>query len=430
MEDTISEFGRNLSSPVSGLILQILAILVFSRVCAFLLNKVGQPAVVGEIVAGLLLGKSVFAQLWPAGFGWLFPDSSMPRLFLFSQIGLIFFMFVVGLHLKTEELRNKGAAAVLISHVSIVVPFLLGVLAAFGIYASYGPSSCTFLSFALFMGIAMSITAFPVLARILQEKRLTFTPLGTMALSCAAIDDVTAWCVLAAVVGIVKAGTVTTAIGVLGAAVLYVFVMFKLIRPLVTRAMRPSLKGEFTTGQLAILFGVLLGSALVSEMIGIHALFGAFMAGVIMPQSVSFRTNLVEKIEDLTSVVLLPLFFVYTGLRTQISLLNTWNEWVICLMLIVLATAGKMAGSALAARWSGMTWRDSWSLGALMNTRGLMELSALNIGYDLGILTPTLFAMLVVMAIVTTVMTSPLISFLLPEAARASVDGSISSARP
>lgn len=412
-----NEFAKNLGAPISGLIIQIFVILVFSRVCAFLLKQVGQPQVIGEMVAGILLGKSVLAYVWPEAFGALFPESTMPRLYFFSQVGLIFFMFVVGLDLKISDLKNRAGAAILISHVSIVLPFLLGTIVAYGIYEKYGPVNFAYSSFALFMGIAMSITAFPVLARIIQEKRLNNTPLGTMALTCAAVDDVTAWCLLAAVVGIVKAGTIHTALGVFLASFIYVIVMLKVVKPVMLRALRPAtIDGRFTHGQLALVFCVVLGSALLSETIGIHALFGAFLAGTIMPQSVSFRSSLIEKIEDLSAVVLLPIFFAYTGLRMQIGLMNTWESWLICGGIIVLAITGKMVGSALAARFSTeMTWRESWALGSLMNTRGLMELVVLNIGYDIGILSPTIFAMMVIMALVTTAMTGPLLSLFLPE---------------
>lgn len=243
-ESVQAEFVRNLEIPIVGLILQILVILVVSRLCAIILKRWGQPQVIGEMIAGILLGKSVFAFVWPGGFATVFPDSSMPRLYFLSQIGLIFFMFVVGLHLKISELKNRGPAAVLISHVSIFFPFMLGALAAIGLYSSYGPKNFEFSSFALFMGIALSITAFPVLARILEEKRLTHTPLGAMALTCAAVDDVTAWCILAAVVGVVKAGTALTAVAVLGAAVIYILLMFKIVRPFVAKFLRSESSNE------------------------------------------------------------------------------------------------------------------------------------------------------------------------------------------
>ena len=337
------EIAKNMALPLTSLLIQILVILVFSRVCASLLAALGQPQVIGEMIAGILLGKSVLAFLWPQGFAALFPEASMPRLYFLSQVGLIFFMFVVGLDLKISDLKNRASAAVLVSHMSIVFPFVLGTLMAFVIYDRYGPPNVAFSSFALFMGIAMSITAFPVLARIIQEKRLTNTQLGTMAITCAAVDDVTAWCILAAVLGIVKAGTVLTAVAVLVLSIVYVVAMLKLAKPAILIALRPAtLDGKFTRSQLAIVFSVVLGSALIAEVIGIHALFGAFLAGTIMPQSVTFRANLVEKIEDLSAVVLLPIFFAYTGIRTQVSLLNDWHAWAVCGGIIVFAIVGKI----------------------------------------------------------------------------------------
>ncbi|MFN7729294.1 MAG: cation:proton antiporter [Bdellovibrio sp.] len=408
------ELTSNMTAPLPLLLFQILVILIFSRLCGIVLRKLGQPQVIGEMIAGILLGRSVFAFLWPDGFDALFPTSSMTALYFLSQIGLILFMFVIGLDLKLEDLKKRAPAAILVSHVSIVIPFLLGALAALFLYQNLGPSNSSFASFALFMGISMSITAFPVLARIIQEKNLTHTPLGTMALTCAAIDDVTAWCILAAVLGIVRAGSVASAAGMIALALLYVVLMFKLVRPQLAKLLAPAVGGDQTTrGALALIFCTLLGSALVSEIIGIHALFGAFLAGVIMPRSPVFQMGLAEKIEDLSTVVLLPLFFAYTGIRTQIGLLDDREAWLITLGLIALATVGKMVSSALAARWSGMTWNQSWALGSLMNTRGLMELIVLNIGYDLGLLTPKIFAMMVIMAIVTTMMTGPLVNLFL-----------------
>lgn len=398
------------------ILIQIFIILLFSRLCAALLRLVGQPPVIGEMVAGILLGKSAFALLWPQGFEAIFPETSMAPLSLLSQAGLILFMFMVGRRLKLSELKGRGPAALLVSHVSIVLPFVMGAMGALLLYGPYGPKDHDPVSFMLFIGIAMSITAFPVLARILEEKGLANTRLGVMALACAAIDDVTAWCLLAAVVGFVQAGTFIGTLGVLAAALAYVVIMLKLVRPLLARTLRPKTKaGDLSWGQWGILFFVLIGSASATEFIGIHALFGAFLAGAILPKEDLFRTGSLEKIERPVAVLLLPLFFAFTGLRTQIGLLDTADAWLVALGVTVLAVLGKMAGSAIAARVSGMEWRESWALGALMNTRGLMELVVLNIGYDLGILSPRLFAVFVLMALITTFMTSPLLSFILSE---------------
>ncbi|WP_166642234.1 cation:proton antiporter [Paludibacterium purpuratum] len=415
--------AKNASLPLVGLLIQMLVILTLSRACAGVLKFFGQPPVVGEMIAGLLLGKSVFALLWPAGFSFIFPDRSMPQLYFFSQIGLIFFMFLVGLDLRLSNLKDRAAAAIAISHSSILLPFLLGALLSLGLYAHFGSAHVAFSSFALFMGIAMSITAFPVLARIIQDKQLGGTALGSMAIACAAVDDVTAWCLLAAVLGIVKAGSMHSALVVLSVAAIYVLFMLKVVRPLALSVLRPAtVEGKFSSAQLAFIFCVGLGSALLSEVIGIHALFGAFLAGAIMPHHVSFRTSLSAKIEDLTTVVLLPIFFAYTGIRAQVSLLDSWQAWLACAVIIIVATVGKMLGAAFAARATGVKWSESWALGILMNTRGLMELVVLNIGYDIGILSPQIFAMMVVMAITTTFMTGPLLSLCLPELRQKRVD--------
>lgn len=401
------------------ILLQIFVILLLSRVCAYLLRFVGQPTVVGEMVAGILLGKSVFAVLWPEGFKAVFPEASLSHLYFLSQAGLILFMFMVGWRLKVSELKNRGPAALLISHTSIVVPFILGSIAAFALYDSYGPKKISFVSFALFMGIAMSITAFPVLARILEERKLTDTRLGTMALTCAAIDDVTAWCLLAAVVGLIKAGTLSAAAGVLATALVYIVVMLKFVRPLLVKIMKTKPGGLWWVQAVLLVF-LGIGSAAIAEIIGIHALFGAFLAGVILPKDGLPLSALFGKAERPVTLLLLPLFFAFTGLRTRIDLLDTTDAWLVALGITALAVLGKMAGSAIAARVSGMEWRESWALGALMNTRGLMELVVLNIGYDLGLLSPRLFAIFVLMALVTTLMTSPLLSLFLsrPQASR------------
>ncbi len=322
---------KNLQVPLTGLLVQLLVILVFSKLCSIVLKYVGQPQVVGEMIAGILLGKSFFALLWPAGFSTIFPDSGMPRLYFLSQVGLIFFMFVVGLELKILNLKKRASAAIFISHVSIVFPFLLGSLLSLGLYQTFSNPNVEFSSFALFMGIAMSITAFPVLARILQEKKLTDTNLGTMAITCAAVDDVTAWCVLAAVLGVVKAGTIMGAFGMLALSLIYILFMLKIIKPILWKKLGSTIDGNLSKEQLSLIFCVVLGSALVSEIIGIHALFGAFLAGTIMPQNVLFRTNLIGKIEDFSTVILLPIFFAYTGIRTEVGLLNSWT------MLVVMA---------------------------------------------------------------------------------------------
>ena len=407
-----ADMRNNLRLPLPHLILQLIVIVLAARVCGSVAQRLGQPAVIGEIAAGVLLGPSLLGWMAPGTSGFLFPTASMPILQLLSQIGVLLFMFVVGVDLEPDYLRGKAQTAIAVSHFSIIIPFTLGVALSLALYTHYAPPGVPFHAFALFCGIAMSITAFPVLARILEERHLTHTPLGSTAITCAAVDDVTAWSILAFVVAITTAGgAMETLLVIVALSVTFVIVMIFLGRPVLQRVLDPDRLGDSLSKEhMAIVLLVLLASALVTEIIGIHALFGAFVAGAIMPVGGTFRAALRVRLESISSVFLLPLFFAYTGLRTQIGLLDTVASWAICLAIIVVATTGKLGGTVLAARWTGLPWRDSVALGALMNTRGLMELIALNVGYDLGILTPQIFAMMVLMALVTTAMTGPLVS--------------------
>lgn len=407
-QEFIQSLSHNLTHPLAILLAQIVTIILVARLFGWICRRIGQPSVVGEIIAGIVLGPSLVGLYWPELSVALFPAQSLNNLQFLSQIGLILFMFIVGMELDLNVLRTRAHEAVVISHASIIIPFSLGMILAYFIYESFAPQNVQFLSFGLFMGIAMSITAFPVLARIVQERGIHKTKLGSIVITCAAADDITAWCILAAVVAIVKAGSFGSAVYVIMLAIVYVFVMLKMVRPFLKRV------GDLHSSQenlskpvVGIFFVVLILSSYVSELIGIHALFGAFMTGVIMPENTRFRSVFTEKIEDVALVLLLPLFFVFTGLRTQIGLLNDVELWKVTALIIFVAVAGKFAGSALAARVVGQNWKDSLTIGALMNTRGLMELVVLNIGYDLGVLGPEMFAMMVIMALVTTIMTGP-----------------------
>jgi len=411
-------FLQNITHPLALLLLQVITIILVARIFGFFCKKIGQPSVIGEIIAGILLGPS-FAGMYLPGFSaFLFPVKSLGNLQFLSQIGLILFMFVVGMELDLKVLRNKARDAVVISHASMIFPFALGVTLAYFIYTQFAPANVKFLSFSLFIGISMSVTAFPVLARIVQERGMSKTRLGTIAITCAAADDITAWCLLAAVIAVVKAGSILSAFYTILMAAAYVFIMLKVVQPFLKKlGEKYSNKESFSKPAVAIFFITLLLSSYATEVIGIHALFGAFLAGVIMPANTNFRSIFIEKVEDVALVLLLPLFFVFTGLRTQIGLLNEPYLWKICGLIIVVAVTGKFLGSALAAKFVGQNWRESLSIGALMNTRGLMELVVLNIGYDLGVLSPAIFAMLVLMALITTFMTGPaldLINRLLP----------------
>lgn len=410
---------HNVTHPLAILLLQIITIIIVARIFGFLFKKIGQPTVIGEIIAGIFLGPSFIGMFFPEYSLFLFPKTSLPNLQFISQIGLILFMFIVGMELDLKTIQKKAHEAIIISHASIIFPFALGMGLAYFLYINYAPENINFLSFSLFIGISMSITAFPVLARIVQERQLTKTRIGAIVITCAAADDISAWCILAAVIAIVKAGSVISSFYIILMALAYVILMLKVIQPFLKRL------GDIYSHQdtlskpvVAIFFVTLLISSYLTEIIGIHALFGAFMAGVIMPQNLHFRNVFIEKVEDVSLVLLLPLFFVFTGLRTQIGLLNDIHLWEICALIVAVAVAGKFFGSAIAAKFVGQSWKDSLMIGALMNTRGLMELIVLNIGFDLGILPPAIFTMLVIMALLTTFMTGPaldFINFLIPD---------------
>lgn len=412
-EEFLSTILQNIQHPLAILLAQIFVIILVARLFGWLFKKIGQPTVIGEIVAGIALGPSFLGMYFPEFSAALFPIASLNNLQFLSQIGLILFMFVIGMELDLKVLKNKAHDAIVISHASIVFPFALGVTLAYFIYTDFAPMGIAFSSFALFIGIAMSITAFPVLARIVQERNLQKTKLGTIVITCAAADDITAWCILAAVIAIVKAGSFWSALYIIALAIAYVFLMVKLVRPFLQRIgeMHNS-RENLTKAIVGIFFVTLIISSYLTEIIGIHALFGAFVAGAIMPENSKFRSIFIEKVEDVALVLLLPLFFVYTGLRTQIGLLDQPYLWKLTGLIILVAVLGKFLGSALAARFVGQNWKDSLTIGALMNTRGLMELVVLNIGYDLGVLTPEIFAMMVIMALVTTFMTGPAIDLI------------------
>ncbi len=410
---SFSQIAKIIKHPLPLLLIQVIIIIIFSRLCGMLFRKIGQPMVIGEILAGILLGPSFLGYFFPEASANLFPSDSLKQLQFLSQIGLILFMFIIGMELDLQQIKTRTEAAIFTSHASVVIPFFLGSIVSIFLFEKYAPKNIPFSSFSLFMGIAMSITAFPVLARIIQERGLIKSGLGAMALTCAAVDDITAWCALAVVVTVVQAGAILTAFATVTLSLFYVGVMIYFVQPLLNRMSAIYVSREILgKGVMSAVLVLLFTSALFTELIGIHALFGSFLAGVIMPASTKFRRILADRLEDISMTFLLPLFFVFTGLRTQIGLLNEPNHWVAVLLILFVAVAGKFGGSSIAARFSGMSWKDSLSLGALMNTRGLMELIILNIGYDLGVLSPPIFTMMVIMAIVTTFMTGPFLTLI------------------
>lgn len=406
---------QTLHNPIALLLIQAIVIVPLARLLGSLCTKINQPMVIGEIIAGLMLGPSLLGWLFPGAYRFLFPPESLQGLHLLSQVGLIFFMFLVGLEFNPKLLRGHGKAAVAISHASIIVPFLLGTALALYLYPKLSDDGVSFTSFALFIGASMSVTAFPVLARILSERKLSNTKMGALVLTCAAVDDVTAWFLLAFVISVVRATGLHEVLGILFWTVVYVAVMAWLVRPLLRRLeKRYSTREGLSQNAVAIIFLLLLLSSLATEQIGIHALFGAFFLGAIMPNETGFVRHISEKIEDIAVLFLLPLFFAYTGLRTQIGLLDGPEAWILASVILAVACLGKFGGGFVTAKAMGLGWRESGAIGILMNTRGLMELVIISIGLDLGVISPALFTMLVLMALATTFMTSPLLHFVYP----------------
>jgi Kef-type K+ transport system membrane component KefB len=404
----------NYDNPLGHLLVQLLVVIALAQLAGRVFKRMGQPVVVGEIVAGIVLGPSLLGWLAPQCFAFLFPTPSLGMLQLLSQIGVCLFMFCVGMELDVRQVRRNTYVAVAVSHVSIAFPYLLGVLLAYFLFSGLGGPGTSFTGFALFTGICMSITAFPVLARILQDLGISRTTVGATALTCAAVDDATAWTILAFIVAIADQTSLVSLS--LNTLLLLGFIIGMLIG---VRSTLPRLLGEHrmtqetpSHGTLALVVCLLVAASLTTEVIGIHALFGAFLAGAVMPETPGFRHRIGERIGTFGCVLLLPLFFAFTGLRTQIGLLQDLQGWSICLLITAIATLGKLGGGAAAARFTGMNWTESLQLGALMNTRGLMELIVLNIGYDLGILSARMFTMLVIMAVLTTMMTGPLLGLL------------------
>lgn len=410
-------------------LLTLLVVIGVSRLLGMLGRYLQQPAVIFEVMAGILLGPSLLGTVAPTVSAFLIPAASLPYLQVLSEVGVILFMFLVGLELDVSLLRTRTHAVVAISHASIVVPFLLGSTLALWLYPRLAASAAPFPVFAMFMGVAMSVTAFPVLARILTDRNLHQTPLGMTALSCAAVDDVTAWCLLAAAVGAAQArGSSVVRTLVLSAS--FIIVVLALVRPALGLLVRRQEAAEkLAQRTLSGVMMCVLASALTAEAIGIHALFGAFLLGAVIPSQSRIARELTDKLEDVAVTLLLPTFFAFTGMRTQLGLLGGAARWATCGVVIAVACLGKFGGSSVAARLAGLSWREASSLGVLMNTRGLMELVVLNAGLDLGVISPTLFTMLVVMALVATFSTSPILRLLIGRSPR-TLNGSLSNATP
>lgn len=403
-----SDWAQHLSSPLGLFLLQLLVLLLVAKGAGALLKRMGQPAVIGEMAAGLMMGPLVLGSLLPGLHGTLFPAASLGPLGMLSQLGVLMFLLVAGAELDLGGLRGRRRFAFTVSHAGIAVPFVLGVALAIWLYPEHGPNGVGFTAFALFVGISLSITAFPVLLRILADRGLTHTPLGQTAIACAALGDATAWCLLALIVAAAQAtGWVPASLNLL-CVVAFIALMLGVVKPWFARqVVRDGSEGRWLLGMLLLS----LASALVTEVLGIHALFGAFAAGVAVSSNAQLRHLLVARVEPFAVTLLLPLFFAMTGLRMRADALHA-SDLLLCAVVIAVATLGKLLGTWSAARTAGMGSHEAWKLGALMNTRGLMELIVLNLGYELGFLGDRLFAVLVIMALVTTAMTGPLLTLM------------------
>lgn len=406
----VTSVRSHAASDIGMLLIQLVVILLVVRVVGWLFARLHQPTVIGEILAGILLGPSLLGAVWPEAMETLFPVHSLGNLELLSQFGLILFMFTIGMELRMKDLKGQAQQAFVISQSGIIFPFILGILLTYGLYSrpellSEGSS---FLSLALFVGISLSITAFPVLARIIQERSLSHSHLGRLALSTAAMGDIVAWLMLAAIMAVSQGGSFTSALYNMLFLALYLAVIFGILRPLFGLLGRRVRHREVLSKSLmGLIFILLMASAYFTEIMSMHALFGAFMLGLVMPENLDFRVIVKEKVEDLALLLLLPLFFVSSGLRTELGLVNTPELWALFGIFTLVAVIGKMGGTYLAARSCGIQRRESLYLGAYMNTRGLMELVVLRIGLDLGVLSTVLFTILVMMTLVTTIMTAP-----------------------
>ncbi|MFF7714320.1 cation:proton antiporter [Streptomyces sp. NPDC087659] len=379
---------------------------------AALLRRFGQPPVIGEIAMGIVLGPSLLGWLWPEAQHWLFPESVLPYTSVLGQLGLLGFMFLVGLELDLGALRGSSRTAVAVSQAGMLVPLGLGALLAFPLYGRLAPDGVGFVPFTLFMAVAMSVTAFPVLARILVDRGLYGTPLGALAMACAAVDDVAAWCLLALVVALTAAGSPFDALSAAGLTVAFGVAMVLVVRPLLARWAARGRADRANDGVvLVLLFSGLCLSALATDLIGVHTLFGAFLFGVATPRGHRRVEASAARLRAVVVPVLLPLFFVHTGLSTEIGALAADPaQWLWTGALLAVAVLGKWGGAAGAARMCGRPWREAMSIGALMNCRGLTELVVLTIGLELGVIGPDLFTMLVLVALITTALTAPAVS--------------------
>ncbi|GBB96608.1 hypothetical protein RclHR1_27980001 [Rhizophagus clarus] len=406
----------NANDPITLFIIQVILIIFFTRILHFVLSRFRQPRVISEIIGGIILGPSVLGRI-PHFNDTIFPDTSKANLSLLSNLGLILYLFIVGVELNPKVLIKKARVALTISAAGIALPFALGIGVGYGLYHATGnDSQASFSSFILFIGVAMSITAFPVLARILSELQLLRTPVGSTALTAGVGDDVAAWVLLALVVTIINSSNSLIALYVFLLAIAWALIVIFVIRPILLKLIVKTGSNDNgpTVMMVVITLSIVLISSFITNIIGVHAIFGGFIIGVIMPHEGGFAVGITEKIEDLVNVLFLPIYFALSGIKTQIGLLNDGTSWGWVILVIVIAMFGKITGATLAARLNKMAWRESLTIGVFMSCKGLVELIVLNIGYDAGVINGKVFVIMIVMALVTTILTTPLAMWLYP----------------
>jgi Kef-type K+ transport system membrane component KefB len=405
---------RTADETVVAFFIAVLVVMLFARFCGALMPRLGQPRVMGEVLSGIILGPTVFGAVDPSLQSSIFAADIVPYIGVAANLGLVFYMFLIGLEVDVAQLRGRVGLTLTISNTGLALPMMLGMAVALPLYSVLAPDT-RFLAFALFMGVSMSVTAFPVLARIVSERRMIKRPLGTLALSAAAIDDVSAWFLIALATAVAGAGTGLDVLETIGWTAVFVLVMAFVVRPLLARAaIAYDEAGRVPAGWVTIIFAGVLLTAVTTDEIGVAIIFGAFVMGLAMPRHAGLSHDVTKRVEDFVLTLLLPLFFAYTGLRTDVGLLGRSTLVAITVVLVAIAIVGKYGGTVIAARTMRLPWRQSAALGALMNTRGLTELIVLNLALDKGVISPALFTALVVMALVTTLMTGPLLRLIDP----------------
>lgn len=405
-----SELSRgDAFNPLLRVLIALAAVLALAALLRPLMLRLGQPPVIGEVIAGIALGPSLLGTEWS---GLILPADVAPFMRIIADIGVVLYMFIVGLELNLGALRHRAPTLIAISQMGIAVPFALGTVLALFLYPTLSTSSASFTTFAIFMGVAMSITAFPVLARILGDRGMQGSELGALALGCAAVGDVAAWCLLAFAVSVAQS-ELGGGISTLGGVIVYGAAMLIVARPMLVKLNARWAHGPLPPIGITLVFLGVVVSALATEAIGIHAIFGAFLLGALIPHDGSIAKVFIKHLKPLVIALLLPAFFAYAGMQTRIDLLNSAELWLIGGLIIAVAMFGKIGGTYLAARLRGLTARDSAALGALMNTRGLVELIVLNVGLSYSVISLNLFSMMTIMAIVTTLATTPLLRLIL-----------------